>query len=57
MLYYYHYTIEVLLVFSGLSIGVTINEAEKLEIDKGESKTKDIVIGRKRLSTFIASVL
>ena len=56
MLYYYYYTIEVLLAFSGLSIRVTSSEADMLEID-GEIKTKDIVVGRERLSTSIASVL
>ena len=57
MLYYYYYTIEVLLAFSGLSIRVTGSEADVLEIDEGEIKTKDIVVGRERLSTSIASVL
>ena len=57
MLYYYYYTIEVPIAFSSLSVGVTGNEAEKLEIDEGEIKTKDIVVGREILSTSIASVL
>ena len=57
MLYYYYYAIEVLLAFSGLSVGVTGSEADVLEIDEGEIKTKDIVVGRERLSTSIASVL
>ena len=57
MLYYYYYTIEVLLVSSSLSIRVTGNESDILKIDEGEIKTKDIVIGRERLSTSIASVL
>ena len=57
MLYYYYYIIEVLLVFSGLSIRVTSSEADVLEIDEGEIKTEDIVVGRERLSTSIASVL
>ena len=57
MLYYYYYTIEVPLAFSGLSVGVTGSEADVLKIDEGEIKTKDIVVGRERLSTSIASVL
>ena len=57
MLYYYYYTIEVPLAFSGLSIRVTGSETDVLKIDEGEIKTKDIVVGRERLSTSIASVL
>ena len=57
MLYYYYYIIEVLLAFSSLSIRVTSSEADVLEIDEGEIKTKDIIVGRERLSTSIASVL
>ena len=57
MLYYYYYAIEVLLGFSSLSIRVTGSEVDMLEIDEGEIKTKNIVVGRERLSTSIASVL
>ena len=57
MLYYSYYAIEVLLVFSSLGVGVTGSEADLLKIDEGEIKTKDIVVGRERLSTSIASVL
>ena len=57
MLYYYHYAIEVPLAFSGLGVGVTGSETDVLEIDEGEIKTEDIVVGRERLSTSIASVL
>ena len=57
MLYYYYYTIEVLLVFSSLSIRVTSNEADILKIDEGEIQTKDIVVDRERLSTSIASII
>ena len=57
MLYYYHYTIEVPLAFSGLSVRVTGSEADVLEIDEGEIKTEDKVVGRERLSTTIVSVL
>ena len=58
MLYYYYYTIEVLLAFSGLSVRVTgKEEAEVLKIDEGEIKTNDILVRKERLSTSIVSIL